>query len=293
MLAEFRLQLQQPRGDRNRLMLKLVARIDEQRGVDVSEHSESERLLILLALRENARNASDAKLPQSIQLQNLYFALATALPPARLTDLFKRGTHTFEGACETALLLRFPAGQLSWVRDGLPRRTLLQVSHRDALKLVWRAARHLKGFAPAYFTHANGFRHNRFTMVELEARRSYVRMASAMRGEPDVLGIVTISWYHDPDLIRVSPHLAWMNGIVEEGGGVVIAGGPATTDSGTFENSASRREAAATGDYVPREGIVLWPRAQLLRWADRQNDVDDDAPMLKRLHKMLNSAGVV
>ena len=267
----------------------MLARIDADRDVGVSQNAESERLLILLALRENARNSADAKLPQSVRLQNLYFSLVAALPPARSTDLFKRGTPTFEGACETALLLRFPGGQLSWVRDGLPRRTLLQVARLDAIKLAWNSVRKMKGFSPAYFTHANAFRHNRFTMVELEARRSYVRMASAMRDDPGVLGIVTISWYHDPDLVKVSPHLAWMNGIIEEGGGTVIQGGPADADSGTFENSASRREAAASGNYAPRNGIVLWPKAQLFEWADRQADIDDDAPTLKRLQKMLNS----
>ena len=70
-------------------------------------------------------------------------------------------------------------------------------------------------------------------------------------------------------------------------------GGIAGNDSGTFKNNTDRQAAATRGDYVPREGIVLWPRKAMLAWADRQTDLDDDAITVQRLHESLDAVASV
>ncbi len=250
----------------------------------------AERLLLLLATQRSMRERADRRLPVSVQLQLMSFWLTMAVPAKRSVELFRRGTNTFESACETAVLERIPAGQLSWIRSGLPRRNVLDLAPASTLPFLAAILLDMKGFKPMYFTHANAFRRNRFIMLEVEARRSYLRMGQAMRAEPDIKGLVTVSWYHDPDLPRVSPHLSWMNAIIQEGGGVVYRGGVAHESSGTFENSTARQAAAGRGDYEPREGIVLWPRNAMLAWVDRHEDIDDDAKGAQRLAESLDSA---
>ena len=277
-------------ADRRAGVTRLLLEIDALRGGASTAMMESERLLLLSAVRGIVASSRLDAVPVSIRLQLLHNWSQLLHTTPRALELFQRERDTFASACDTALLLRWAAGQFDWVRDGLPRLVLLdEGSLRSRASLLVQIMRRLGGFRPVYFPHANGFRHNRSTMVELEARRSYIRMAQALLEDPDVLGIATISWYHDPDLPTISPHLAWMNGIIEEGGGGVVRGGLAGGDSGAFENSLVRREAAERVGYVPRNGIVLWPRARVLAWADRQTDITTDGPTIARLKKMLDA----
>ena len=71
---------------------------------------------------------------------------------------------------------------------------------------------------------------------------------------------------------------------------MVYRGAIADGHSGTFENSTARQAAAGRGDYQPREGIVLWSRRAMLAWADRHEDIDDDANGAQRLAESLDSA---
>ena len=266
-------------ADRRAGVTHLLLEIDALRGGASTAMMESERLLLLSAVRDIVASSRLDAVPVSIRLQLLHNWSQLLHTTPRALELFGRERETFASACDTALLLRWAAGQFDWVRDGLPRRVLLdEGSLRSRASLLVQIMRRLGGFRPVYFPHANGFRHNRSTMVELEARRSYIRMAQALLEDPDVLGIATIS-----------PHLAWMNGIIEEGGGGVVRGGLAGGDSGAFENSLVRREAAERVGYVPRNGIVLWPRARVLAWADRQTDITTDGPTIARLKKMLDA----
>ena len=287
-LNEFLSAMQLPLSLRRERLGQLLCTQDVL-GERSADDMRSERLLLLLATQRLLRDAGDAHLPVSVRLQLLSFWLQIVEPPKRVLELFHRSTNTFESACETVVLDRLPAGQLSWVRSGLPRRSLLEVPLRLAVPFMRHVIGSMKGFKPVFVVHANGFRRNRFIMLEVEARRSYFRIAQVLRDQPEVHGLITVSWYHDPGLPSVSPHLAWMNGIIEEGGGVVFPGALANAQSGTFENSTARQAAAGRGDYKPREGVVLWPRHAMLAWADRQVDLADDASTARRIIESLES----
>ena len=288
-LTEFVSAMRMPHPVRPSRIAPLLATVDAHRATESETDVDAERLLLLLATQRSIRLHAVQRLPASVQLQLMSYWLMVVAPPKRTAELFRRGSNTFESACETAVLERVPAGQLSWVRSGLPRRSVLDLSLANTLPFISTLLLDMRGFGPACYTHANTFRRNRFIMLEIEARRSYWRIAQAMRDEPDIKGLVTVSWYHDPDLPRVSPHLSWMNAIVQEGGGRIFSGAIADNQSGTFENSSARQAAAVRGDYQPREGIVLWPRNAMLAWADRQTDLDDDAIVAQRLTESLDA----
>lgn len=264
---------------------ELLAGVDRCRAVQATDNDayDSERLILLYAVQRLMEQRLEKHLTSSLQLHLLHQWMQIVDPPKRSQELFKRGSPTFDAACETVFLQRMPAGQLSWVRSGLPRSTVVGLDLRDAGRLLWNVGIKMHGFRPAYFTHANGFRRNRFIMQEQEARRSYLRMADAMRSDETVLGIVTISWYHDPDLPSISPHLRWMNEIISEGGGVILRGKFSGSDAGSSENSEGRRAAAETGEYQPRDGIVLWPRRSVLAWAGGQAHLNDDTATATRV----------
>jgi hypothetical protein len=180
---------------------------------------------------------------------------------------FRYGTARFADMCQLASLRRFPAGQFDWVRGGLPLSYLLGVSYRNLPKALYVTIARLRGRSPVFFTHL-GYHLPGASLTELEANRSYYRMARSMELQPDIKGLVASSWFRSPDTHRVSPHLAWVNTVVVENGGFVAVRGPAKPDCGVFVRSPTRRRLYERGEFTPTIGLVIWPRRALLNWAE-------------------------
>lgn len=179
---------------------------------------------------------------------------------------FRVGTSRFADMSFIASLRRFPAGQFDWVRGGLPLSYLLSVTPRALPRALYVTALKLGGRAPMFFTHF-GYRHLGQGLSELEANRSYYRMACSMELQPDIKGLVASSWFRSPDTHRVSPHLAWVNKVVVENGGFAAVRGKADVNCGVFVRSQTRRRLYERGEFTPTIGLVLWPRKGMLRWA--------------------------
>lgn len=218
-----------------------------------------------------------AALPVSPDVQRLFLEEFTlyAAPDKRRSPLLALGTPTFRAACEVASLARFPAGQLHWDVSGLERRALLRVPTAQLPRVLTFVAARMRGFGPAYFSHVNGLRRNPFVWVETESNKSYYRMARSLERQPEMLGLVTRAWFHDPDLEATSPHLAWTNRVFTENGGIVVANGKAESDAGFLANNTDRQAAYERGEYRPKYGLVLWPRAAMIAWANRHPELAD------------------
>ena len=75
------------------------------------------------------------------------------------------------------------------------------------------------------------------------------------------------SWYHSPETIRVSPHLAWTNRTPTENGALLTDIGPANPEDGFLVGSRERQQLFEAGQYRPTTGLLIWPRQELLAWA--------------------------
>ena len=234
-----------------------------------------ERLVLLRAARAALPRVPAQPVDAGVQRLTYEEFTTFAQPRARQRPLFRLGTASFRAACELVAMVRFPAGQYHWDVTGLSRRMLLDVPARDLPRTLTSLAFRMRGFAPAFFPHVNAWRRNPFVWLEVESNRSFHRMARALARQPQVRGVVTRAWLHDPALPTVSPHLAWVNRVIEENGGLVVANGSAADDPNVRENNASREAAVEAGRYQPRYGLVLWPRAAMLAWAARHPEFDD------------------
>jgi hypothetical protein len=188
----------------------------------------------------------------------------------RLEDAEKRtfaiGTSRFVDMCMLASLRRFPAGQFDWVRGGVPLSYLLSVKLASMPRALYFTAVRMGGRAPVFFSHF-GYRRLGHSLSEVEANRSYYRMARSMELQPDIKGLAASSWFRSPDTHRVSPHLAWVNKVVLENDGFVAVRGPADPDCGVFVRSQTRRRLYEAGTFTPTLGLVIWPRRAMLTWA--------------------------
>lgn len=98
-------------------------------------------------------------------------------------------------------------------------------------------------------------------------RRCYLRIAALLETHPAIRGMVGTSWFYDPQLIDISPRLAYLQTDPLSGGAFMLRNGPGEihTLRATL-TSPSRRKLYEEGKYLPVCWSVLWPRQALLNW---------------------------
>ena len=159
---------------------------------------------------------------------------------------------------------RFSAGLFHWDICGVSRSWLLKVPPRDVPGLV-RALAKLRGLGPGMFPHLNPHRQPGH-LAEPAISDALAAMAETLESRPDLRGLVAASWLRSPDVHRVSPHLAAVNAPILAAGGFVTTVGTASPDCGIFERSRERARLYREGRLKPTTGLVIWPRADMLRW---------------------------
>jgi len=162
------------------------------------------------------------------------------------------GTSAFVSAAKFATLRRFPAGPLDWETGGLPRSWIWRAG-TDGPRLLTFMLTRVGGFRPLFFTHVARQPFNRSLILEKEVMHTYHRIACAVRLQPQIKGIMTASWFHQPQILAERPHLEPLNRVYLQAGGLIVG----------------KRESATPGHpSTMREGIAVWPRKAVLSWAD-------------------------
>jgi hypothetical protein len=196
-----------------------------------------------------------------------------ACPGARERRDLLNGSR-FVSLCRLATLRRFPAGQFHWEVSGIPRTYLLRVAPRSLPGTLTFVATRMRGLAPVFYSHLNPRRPDR-SLSERESNRSYFQMAKALELQPAVRGFAACAWFRSPDTAAVSPHLAWVNRVFLENGGLVVRAGRADPEGGVFYRSVTRRKLYEMGAFTPTNGLVLWPRRDMIAWAAAHQEFAD------------------
>lgn len=159
-----------------------------------------------------------------------------------------------------------PYGRL-WVRR-IFTRGLAQFFRASAFFVMKR-----RGFRPYFQLHMHQDSHDDFH--EAGWMETYRRLADLLECNPDHLGWYSSSWFVDPALAEISPHLAYLRRIPSENGGALFymgrEGGEA---SGALSTSRTRRRLYAEGRYYPRTYMRIWPREAVIAWRDQYDKRD-------------------
>ena len=155
-------------------------------------------------------------------------------------------------------------------RAGIPRRWIVQAPGRQRIRLAQYVGIRLRGFKPIWQTHLPK-QPEGVHLTEHEFVSSHLEIARALRRQPGIRGIASSSWYYDPEIADVSPHLGFIRELLETNGCFVfeIPCDEAMSESALYASRA-RQRAHAEGRYRPRAFARLWSRDALLRWAERQ-----------------------
>jgi len=80
--------------------------------------------------------------------------------------------------------------------------------------------------------------------------------------------MVGTSWFYDPQLLAISPRLAYLQTTpLAHGAFLVRHGSGAIHTELATATSPTRRALAEKGSYIPVCYSLVWPRAELVRWA--------------------------
>ena len=165
----------------------------------------------------------------------------------------------------------FRAGLYWCERTGIPRRWIVQARGRHRIRFAQYVAIRLRGFKPVWQTHVRK-QPPGVHLTEEAFVRSHLEIARALKRHPEIRGIASSSWYYDPEIGALSPHLAFIRNLLAENGCFVfeIPCDEAMRENALFASRA-RQRAAAEGAYRPRAFARLWSRDAFLRWAERQS----------------------
>lgn len=99
--------------------------------------------------------------------------------------------------------------------------------------------------------------------------RCYVRIAHILRQNTEILGMVGCSWFYDPQLSMISPHLEYLRKVPQENGaGVFRVPIRQYSINDALLKSKTRKKLYEKGEYSPRSYLVIWCRDDLIKWAD-------------------------
>ena len=183
---------------------------------------------------------------------------------------FSIESHHFRCNLRNLCFSRVPVGPEHLEIDGVPRSVAWQAGPKQALDFA-RLLVEAGGHAPFYAVHL-GYGLDPTTFLLVYSKRAQERMfrtlAACLEMHPEIRGVLSGSWWHDPALDEVSPHMSYLrSGWTERGAKLFRWSEKDGAQEVAARNSPARRAAIESGEYTPTEHMVVWTRRSLLSWA--------------------------
>jgi hypothetical protein len=150
---------------------------------------------------------------------------------------------------------------------GVPRGLVIQGGVRQVLAWMRLVAR-LGGVRPLWGLHFDRRLIRDFT--DEGYRQLYRRVAELLALNPDIRGVTSWSWWHDPRVAGISPELAFIGRHPESAGAMLLrVGEDADATANALHFAPVRTRLYREGAYRPCLYMLAWPRADVLAWAAR------------------------
>jgi hypothetical protein len=94
--------------------------------------------------------------------------------------------------------------------------------------------------------------------------RCYELVATLLEAWPETKGLIGSSWYYDPRVGQITPHLAYLHDEPVARGAIMLKQGREDSRSGALKRSRTRRELYEAGQYVPTTYMMIWLRDDIL-----------------------------
>ena len=169
------------------------------------------------------------------------------------------------GLCRLKLV---PVGsQLIEIGSGISRQILFKGKMRQFIKGIRFFSFQARGFFPYFQIHLDNRKAAEFN--EHERTLCYLNIAEILKLNEYVKGLIGGSWFYDPQLERVSPRLTYLRKLpLDNGGQVFFDGSNMQALENALHKSPTRRKLYESGQYHPANYLMVWPRRELMAWAE-------------------------
>jgi hypothetical protein len=145
------------------------------------------------------------------------------------------------------------------------RTVILSFLRSGNIKTIIRYLR-IRGYGPWFNMHID---QRYLTDLNEQAHdRMYLRIAELLKRRKDIRGTTGSSWLYDPQLLKISTRHAYIQMRPLERGAFLLKHSKMEPKQATM-TSKSRRRLYEEGKYIPREYSLLWPRNELISWAEK------------------------
>lgn len=103
----------------------------------------------------------------------------------------------------------------------------------------------------------------------------FQRVVEVLELNPDVRGVAGASWFYDPEVVRISPEMAYVQMPARFGAFRASMGTADHHVQNATLRSKVRRSLYEEGRYRPTCFLLAWPRGPLIRWARRMRSEPD------------------
>ncbi len=97
--------------------------------------------------------------------------------------------------------------------------------------------------------------------------QSYIQLSEMMKNKKYIKGVFRASWLCDPKILRISPHLKYIQEIPLTNGAKQFYSNEDSSGN-AFSKSNTRKTLYNEGKYTPKIYFIIWPRKEFLAWAD-------------------------
>lgn len=223
-------------------------------------------------LQGNREKIDELDLPESVRdLIRAEFRRIGQRIEAAADDYFDLADKSLRCDFRIAGFSRVSAGVEYFESSGLPRSLCVRGGVAQGVRFL-RMLRRTGGVKPFYETHLAVGTDNPmafFRRYSLKARaETYRNIAACLEINPACRGMMTSSWWFDPQLEQISPRLVRLGDIMLQNGALLFRFGQhSNARRHALANSPARQELYDQGKYRPTEYFIVWPRDRLIAWA--------------------------
>jgi hypothetical protein len=169
------------------------------------------------------------------------------------------------GICALRII---PVGAQIVTTSFIPRGYFVNVNPLMVLRGLLFTVLKMKGFGPFYEIHTDNRYLGEFNYDGWN--KCYLRIASLLKQNTRIKGMVGGSWFFDPVLERISPRLTYLRKVPTENGAKIFRiGSNQDIINDALFASATRRKLYIEKKYAPTPYLLIWCKNDLIRWAEK------------------------
>jgi hypothetical protein len=229
--------------------------------------------LIIIRLSECSNNNSSKNIILIYDLKRIYLDVISS---GANESEFIYASDKFHKNLAVCLKRLQPLGAQKICFSSIPRNFLFKNNisqfFRGAFSLVVKT----KGFRPVYEMHTDS---NDPALLEQFSSDGWVLFYKCIAEElmlnTSVKALYGISWFFDPCLKGISPRLSYLLELPLAHGAELFFIGPSdSARKSALATSNTRSKMYLTGKYEPTDYMLVWGRADILRWYNSLNEME-------------------